>query len=602
MEQALMRNSPTMHWKRILTCAIAFVISAGFPGAATAREDDLVKTIRIVDQALVHIDTGNGFGSGFLIHDNETLVTNRHVVESIGLNGSVKLRPVIVRAGGMSDLGAPIEGSVRYIHPEFDLAIIEVTGDLGPTARPLPMYTDSLLLPRGSSILVHGFPGMMSPTTSQGIVSGHHREFSDGSTYYLLDAAAGSGSSGGPVTDLEGRLVAVASKVYDAPEDLGFKWCYALPSHDVNTIFGDDTGIKNLPSLLSVQELIAEIRNSDQGSDRINSVKRGLQTLMKTRPDLKTFFIDYIEFLNGSRPLIVLQRPSDARDIMQIMLDIGRESARWGVEYSMRGGTFDPELETLIRQADEISKNWGMILIENSFRGKSEDTQIDMVVEMIKPLAQQLRNSTIGLNTICERLEVLYVANEMEFRAADRKRFISDLSQLATVATYLKMGESIEMLGSNPELRKAPERLRNAFNDVSDALASTTQAWESIDPACRSLAEEDMAGDLRMNLMSLGFVLAEEDIYQIEPGRTTVSFEVTRTGRIQNMGILGESTDSVDIDIHLIDPAGNLVDTDEEYDYAPIVGAEIPAIGRWNIILINNHDVTTEVVLQKWLK
>jgi S1-C subfamily serine protease len=148
---------------------------------------------------------------GFQYRTAGYVLTNRHVVSSSPVGSKVTLRPVRTSQDGSVGLGDPIEGTVRFKHPELDVAVIEI-----PQSR-----TASCLLPiateggkhvaRGLELYAHGFPGttgpVVTPTISRGLLSAHYEDPLTGQTLYLTDTALSPGSSGGPVTDSRGAVV-----------------------------------------------------------------------------------------------------------------------------------------------------------------------------------------------------------------------------------------------------------------------------------------------------------------------------------------------------------------------------------------------------------
>ena len=162
------------------------------------------------------------------------------------------------------------------------------------------------------------------------------------------------------------------------------------------------------------------------------------------------------------------------------------------------------------------------------------------------------------------------------------------------------MGETFRSASADPELRTAPARLREAFEDVTLALTETQQAWDSISAECRALVEEDLAGDLRMTMTTMGFTIRQEEVITLEPGGSAHFFDIAPSDRIQRMIILGEAPQAFDVDLALFDPAGNRVDIDEEVDSIPVVSADQPSPGRWGVAIINNADQPTTMLLQQW--
>ena len=158
----------------------------------------------VVENALpsvVQISTTAGTGTGFIINETGLVVTNRHVVEN-------------ARRLGLQNVGDPprlrlvtgeeYEGLVTYLHPDLDLAYVQITSL--DTFTPIAIG-DSDNTRIGESIIVIGFPLSSTlgeePTVSVGIVSARR----DG--YLQTDAAINPGNSGGPMLNMFGQAAGV---------------------------------------------------------------------------------------------------------------------------------------------------------------------------------------------------------------------------------------------------------------------------------------------------------------------------------------------------------------------------------------------------------
>jgi len=104
-----------------------------------SRPTYLVASVR---PAVVCIQTGSGSGSGFIINQYGTIVTNRHVV---GRHPRVMVR---------LDDGRRVCGQVSRFHPAPDIAIARITA---PHLQSFPL-TDAHRVPVGAEVTAFGFP------------------------------------------------------------------------------------------------------------------------------------------------------------------------------------------------------------------------------------------------------------------------------------------------------------------------------------------------------------------------------------------------------------------------------------------------------------
>lgn len=151
-------------------------------------------------------------GSGVIVKLPGTtgvvVVTNYHVV------GAAQPNKVYVT---LSD-GRIVQPARTWVDPESDIALLNVEDNTLPAAE----LADSDRVKRGHWVLAFGSPFGLNQTVTHGIISATNRgQISLGSTIRLkeflqTDAAINPGSSGGPLVDLDGRVVgintAIASK------------------------------------------------------------------------------------------------------------------------------------------------------------------------------------------------------------------------------------------------------------------------------------------------------------------------------------------------------------------------------------------------------
>lgn len=151
------------------------------------------------------VDKKNGTGTGVVIKDDGTILTNFHVV-----SGAKKLKVTFFD-------GSEAEAVVIGVHPDKDLAVIKpqkIPDDLEPAI----LGSSQQLLP-GDGVVAVGFPFGIGPSVSAGVVSGLNRQFKspDGSQVLSgliqFDAAANPGNSGGPLVNMSGEVVGIVTAI-----------------------------------------------------------------------------------------------------------------------------------------------------------------------------------------------------------------------------------------------------------------------------------------------------------------------------------------------------------------------------------------------------
>ncbi len=160
-------------------------------------------------------------GSGFVISADGLIVTNNHVIEdATGLVVALN--------------GRQFEAEVVGQDPATDLALLKIEPEEALDFLPL---ADSDALRVGDWIMVIGSPLRLENSVSVGVVSAKARSINitaDPSLekFIQTDAAINFGNSGGPLVNLTGAVVGIATAINYSAENIGF----AVPSNTLKTI------------------------------------------------------------------------------------------------------------------------------------------------------------------------------------------------------------------------------------------------------------------------------------------------------------------------------------------------------------------------------
>ena len=153
-------------------------------------------------------------GTGVVIIDNGTILTNLHVV-----SGARKVR---VRFAN----GHESDAQVISVQPENDLAVLKAAS-LPDDLEAATMRSTADLRP-GDHVIAVGHPFGIGPSVSLGVVSGMKREFRSPEGERTLtnliqfDAAANPGNSGGPLVTMDGHVVGVVTAILNPSEQRTF--------------------------------------------------------------------------------------------------------------------------------------------------------------------------------------------------------------------------------------------------------------------------------------------------------------------------------------------------------------------------------------------
>ncbi len=152
-----------------------------------------------------HAEMGRGVGTGVVIIDNGTILTNLHVVQ-----GAESIS--VTFADGLESPAAIVN-----VQPENDLAVLraqKIPDDL--QAATLRSTAD---LAPGDEVVAIGYPFGIGPSVSAGVVSGLKRGFKSPeggqvmSNLIQFDAAANPGNSGGPLVTMDGHVVGIVTAI-----------------------------------------------------------------------------------------------------------------------------------------------------------------------------------------------------------------------------------------------------------------------------------------------------------------------------------------------------------------------------------------------------
>jgi len=162
-----------------------------------------------------------GQGSGFVIDEAGYVLTNNHVVESAD-----EIEVV------MED-GTVYPAELLGRHQETDLAVLKIARNPDkPLVCVKPADSDALRI--GQFVIAIGSPFSLHSTVTLGIVSQTGRTFAPMPfvDYIQTDAAINRGNSGGPLVDIEGRMVGVNTFIQTAGPSEGFIGIgFAVPSN-----------------------------------------------------------------------------------------------------------------------------------------------------------------------------------------------------------------------------------------------------------------------------------------------------------------------------------------------------------------------------------
>jgi len=159
-----------------------------------------------------------GGGSGFIVHPDGLILTNKHVVFDQDAEYTV-----------ITNEGKEYPGKVIARDPVSDIAVVKIEATGLPTVR----LGNSGKLDLGQTVIAIGNAlGMFRNSVSKGIVSGLSRSISaalgtGGEMEHLrgvlqTDVAINQGNSGGPLINLDGEAIGINTAIIYGAQNIGF--------------------------------------------------------------------------------------------------------------------------------------------------------------------------------------------------------------------------------------------------------------------------------------------------------------------------------------------------------------------------------------------
>jgi S1-C subfamily serine protease len=228
-------------------------------------ELSLTEIVRKIRNSVVVVKTPSGIGSGFFINSRGYIVTNKHVLADAG-NAEIKT----------------VTGNVykikSIVFEDYDGDLVIAASD-APGSESVPVILSSNLPEVGEKIVVIGNPMGLEQTVSDGIVSAI-RSSQQAIKFIQITAPVSPGNSGGPLLNMQGEVIGVATFQYRQGQNLNF--CVAA-----ERVIGLQSG-----TLLQAGQSSGDEFNSPQRRD----------VYCYADSDGKVFFVDWQTGLHVSRP------------------------------------------------------------------------------------------------------------------------------------------------------------------------------------------------------------------------------------------------------------------------------------------------------------
>jgi len=160
-------------------------------------------------------------GSGFIINENGTIVTNNHVIANA--------EDIIVRVNNKE-----YEAKVLGADPYSDVAVLKIeSSEKFKTVE----FGNSDKARVGDWVVAIGNPFGLGGTVTSGIISAKHRDINLTRYDNLIqtDASINQGNSGGPLFDLDGEVIGINTAII-SPSGTSSGIGFAIPANDASKV------------------------------------------------------------------------------------------------------------------------------------------------------------------------------------------------------------------------------------------------------------------------------------------------------------------------------------------------------------------------------
>ncbi len=162
-------------------------------------------------------------GSGFIIDEKGIVVTNNHVIQGA--------EDIIVSVNGSTEYKAKVIGKDPYM----DLAVLQIESK--EKFKPVS-FGDSDKARVGDWVIAIGNPFGFGGTVTSGIISSRNRDI--GLTRYddfiQTDASINQGNSGGPLFDLNGKVIGINTAIIAPGASGSIGIGFAIPSNPASKV------------------------------------------------------------------------------------------------------------------------------------------------------------------------------------------------------------------------------------------------------------------------------------------------------------------------------------------------------------------------------
>ncbi len=379
-------------------------------------------------------------GSGFIIDPSGLIVTNKHVVA-----GAAR---ILVTLSDRSVWRAKVIGMAAA----GDIALISIHAD--HPLQPAELG-DSAKTRIGDAVVAIGNPLGLSGSVTGGMVSALNRDIhsSPFDNFIQTDAAINHGSSGGPLFDLQGRVIGMNTALDSPTADGGSIGIgFSMPINDVMFVIGDIRkygevragwiGVKMQPVMSLVAKAIGlattdgaivteVLPNTPAAAAGLQQGDVVLDFNHETVPDVRALMRMAGETLPGTKVTLTVWRDGASRDQDVTLARFPEDGAKVAMlkppsanpdatpDYGLHLASISPALR---RQYKLAATAQGVVVTKIDTDGEAADTSLtagDVIVKAENQPINAPRDVFVALNAAHEAGKdagILLVRHDSDFR------------------------------------------------------------------------------------------------------------------------------------------------------------------------------------------
>lgn len=195
-------------------CLLAFSPGLHAQSAVSTIKERQSKVLAVVNQSGKSVVNVGGIGSGVIVSKDGLILTAAHVIDAIDSPGMQRGRQGDEYVVTLAD-GREVKAKSLGRNRNRDAALAQITT---PGEYPFAEMADETTIKQGDWCVAMGHPGGYLIDRSAPVRTGRLWK-KDDKAYYRSDCTVSGGDSGGPLFDLQGKVIGIHSSIGERLEE-----------------------------------------------------------------------------------------------------------------------------------------------------------------------------------------------------------------------------------------------------------------------------------------------------------------------------------------------------------------------------------------------